>query len=619
MRNITLLIVAILLLAGCSNDNTPSSAPTFALHTEGIDVTDEGGYFEVEYTISGLNNSIMPIARCDAEWITDIDNSTNGIIALRILANYTPQPREATITLKHIGTDVTPTLTIRQEGCTGEKLAIELVECDYSKCSIRLTPQNDDMPYIVMMAEKSYFEASDITNPEALIAADIARYYSYIESSESLEEFIERENIALRGVQTRQWQELSPAKEYVIYAYGIYVNGDTYDRITPIYHTIIAERMPERVPQNFDVEISTTGPEVTLTIEPQSWEGYYMVQFVEDSQAGYIEQGLPLDNNFESAVAESFFYISDHLFYFEEKSAEQIMQQLGYRGRVTLNQTLNANHRYMVIIYAIAADEGNIPMMVSNSTVHYFSTGDVDMSDMTFAVEFKNIHPRSVDVTITPSADEPYTAVMMYARNMPAGNKQEQLDYVMSKYAPMEITGIYEEHIDQLSPDTEFILAIYGYYAGAATTELFIYRFKTLADAEGSNRIVEVQCTAYDLAEVAALEPYYNSFLGYADYFLSVDITTLTPSPALHFDIFRKDIVEEYDIEDIKQSLLEYSYTSSPDWGLCSYGNEYVICGFAEDESGYIGELYISEPISFTREQTEDAAIFIELYKEYIN
>ena len=619
MRNITLLIVAILLFAGCSNDNTPSSAPTFALHTEGIDVTDEGGYFEVEYTISGLNNSIMPIARCDAEWITDIDNSTNGIIALRILANYTPQPRTATITLKHIGTDVTPTLTIRQEGCTGEKLAIELVECDYSKCSIRLTPQNDDMPYIVMMAEKSYFEASDITNPEALIAADIARYYSYIESRESLEEFIERENIALRGVQTRQWQDLSPAKEYVIYAYGIYVNGDTYDRITPIYHTIVAERMPQRVPQNFDVEISTTGPEVTLTIEPQSWEGYYMVQFVEDSQAGYIEQGLPLDNSFESAVAESFFYISDHLFYFEEKSAEQIMQQLGYRGRVTLNQTLNANHRYMVIIYAIAADEGNIPMMVSNSTVHYFSTGDVDMSDMTFAVEFKNIHPRSVDVTITPSADEPYTAVMMYARNMPAGNKQEQLDYVMSKYAPMEITGIYEEHIDQLSPDTEFILAIYGYYAGAATTELFIYHFNTLADAEGSNRIVEVQCTAYDLAEVAALEPYYNSFLGYADYFLSVDITTLTPSPALHFDIFRKDIVEEYDIEDIKQSLLEYSYTSSPDWGLCSYGNEYVICGFAEDESGYIGELYISEPISFTREQTGNAAIFVELYKEYID
>ena len=617
MRNIALLISAIFLFAACRN-NEPS-APTFALRTEAIEVSDEGGYFEVEYAISGIENSVMPVALTDAEWITDIDNHTDGIIAFRILANYEPQPREATITLKHIGSAATPTLTIRQEGLKGEKLAIEFLECDYAKCRIRLTPQNDDMPYIVMMAERSYLEASNITNAEELIAADIARYYSYITSDESIEEFIERSNIALCGVQTREWQELSPAKEYVIYAYGIYANGDTYDRITPIYHAIIEERMPERTPQNFDVEISAAGPEVTLNIEPQGWEGYYMVQFVEDSQAGYIEQGLPLDQSFESAVAESFFYISDHLFYFEEKSAEQIMQQLGYRGQATLHQTLNANHRYMVIVYAIDAAEGNIPMMVSNCTVRYFSTGGVEMSDMTFAVQFKNIRPRSVDVTITPSTDEPYTAVMMYARNMPTGDKQEQLDYVMSKYAPLEISGIYEEHIDQLPPDTEFILAIYGYYAGAATTELFIYRFKTLEDAEGSNRIVEVRCTAYDLAEVAALEPYYKSFLGYADYFLSMEVTTLTPSPALHFDIFRKDVVEEYGTEAIKQSLLEYSYSSSPDWGLCSYGNEYIICGFAEDESGYIGELYISEPITFSKEQTADAAIFIELYKEYIN
>ena len=618
MRNITLLIVAILLLAGCSNDNTPSSAPTFALHTEGIDVTDEGGYFEVEYTISGLNNSIMPIARCDAEWITDIDNSTNGIIALRILANYTPQPRTATITLKHIGTDVTPTLTIRQEGCTGEKLAIELVECDYSKCSIRLTPQNDDMPYIVMMAEKSYFEASDITNPEALIAADIARYYSYIESRESLEEFIERENIALRGVQTRQWQDLSPAKEYVIYAYGIYVNGDTYDRITPIYHTIVAERMPQRVPQNFDVEISTTGPEVTLTIEPQSWEGYYMVQFVEDSQAGYIEQGLPLDNSFESAVAESFFYISDHLFYFEEKSAEQIMQQLGYRGRVTLNQTLNANHRYMALTYAIASDDGNVPMVVSKPIVSYFTTGSVERSDMTFTAMFENIRPRSVDVTITPSCDEPYTAVLMYAKSLPAGDKEEQLQWVMEKYAPLELTGIYSEHISQLPPATEFVLAVYGYYAGAATTDLFLYRFTTLEDGEGTNYVTEARTTAYDLAEVVTLEPYYSAFMGYADYFMSIEIETATPSPSLHFDIFRSDVVEEYSEAEIRESLLDYAYTSSPDWALCTYGNEYVVCALAEDERGYVGELFISEPIRFERGDVLDAAIFVELYSDYV-
>jgi hypothetical protein len=59
MRNITPLIVAILLLAGCSNDNTPSSAPTFALHTEGIDANK----YQIvvnEYTITSSDH--MPIA-----------------------------------------------------------------------------------------------------------------------------------------------------------------------------------------------------------------------------------------------------------------------------------------------------------------------------------------------------------------------------------------------------------------------------------------------------------------------------------------------------------------------------------------------------------------------------
>ena len=223
-----------------------------------------------------------------------------------------------------------------------------------------------------------------------------------------------------------------------------------------------------------------------------------------------------------------------------------------------------------------------------------------------------------MDVTITPSSNEPYTAVLMYAKNLPAGDKEEQLQWVMEKYAPLELTGVYSEHISHLPPATEFILAVYGYYAGAATTDLFLYRFTTLEDGEGKNNITSVSATAYDLEEVVALEPYYSGFLGYADYFMSIDIETATPSPSLHFDIFNSSVIEEYTEDEIRQSLLEYSYTSSPDWALCTYGNEYVICGLAEDEDGYVGELFISNPIRFERTDVGDAAIFVELYSDYV-
>jgi hypothetical protein len=272
----------------------------------------------------------------------------------------------------------------------------------------------------------------------------------------------------------------------------------------------------------------------------------------------------------------------------------------------------------MALTYAIDSEDGNVPMVVSKPIVTYFTTGTVERSDMTFEVTFDNIRPRSVDVTITPSSEEQYSAVLMYAKNLPSGDKQQQLEYVISKYAPLELTGVYREHISQLPPDTEFILAVYGYYASAATTDLFLYHFTTLEDGEGTNHITEVHATAYDLTEVVALEPYYSAFMGYADYFMSIDIETATPSPSLHFDIFRSDVMEEYSEDEIRQSLLDYAYTSSPDWALCSYGNEYVICGLAEDENGYVGELFVSQPICFERSDVGDAAIFVELYSDYV-
>lgn len=616
MRRILLIIMSVCAVACTDNDIT--TTVQFSVDSESIAVDDIGGYIEIEYSLSSDAADMNAAAVCDAAWITDIDNSESGIISLRILPNDTSERRSTTITLRHISTDITPQVVVTQEAKSEERLTMELINSDYSECEVRITPANDDMSYVVMMAEIAYLTEQGIDSVEELVAADEAYFYSYLTNAASLEEFLCNNNIALRGEQTKRWIDLSPAKEYVIYAYGIYTHGDEYDAITEVAHFVIESRLPERGEQQFEVSITTEGPEVSFNVIPKSWEGYYMVQLVEDTEAGYIEQGLPFTEEAEEQVAEAFFYIADHLYYFEEMGAEQVMQQLGHKGNASFIKTLNANHRYMALIYAIDSDNGNVPMVVSTPQVEYFSTGNVERSDMTFKVEFTNIRPRSVDVRIIPSSDEPYTAVIMYAKNLPNGDKQEQLDYVIENYAPLELSGEYSEHINQLPPASEFVLAIYGYYAGVATTDLFVYRFSTAEDGVGENMITGIRCSAYDLQEVANLEPYYASMLGYADYFLSVEIETLTPSPTLHFDILPSYMVEEYGLESIRASLLEYSYTSSPDWALCSYGNEYVVCGLAEDENGYVGELYISDPIIFTKDETSAAEVFVETYKDYV-
>ena len=615
MSHILWSLLLLILTTSCNND-TPSSAKEFSATPSLIEISEIGGECVVEYNLPKYIGTMLPVVVCDTEWITDIDNSQKGKIHLRVLPNYSSEEREAIVELRYIETDTRPRVVIRQRGLSGDKLSIEISEVGYSECSVKITPSDNDIRYIAMMAEKRYFTEQGITDEETLLYSDRTLFESY--TDKSLEQFLEDSGIAMQGTQTKLWQDLSPAKEYIIYTYGIYVNGDNYDRITPVYYTTVSKRLPERSVQNFSATITAEGPEVSFDIMPESWDGYYMVQLVEDSEAGYIEQGLPFTTLNEEQVAEAFFYISDHMYYFEGKSSEEIMQQLGYKGQASFHKTLNANHRYMALIYAIAAEDDNIPMVVSQLQVEYFTTGTVERSDMTFDVEFTNIRPRSVDVCITPSKDETYTAVMMYASSLPEGDKEEQLDYVMSKYAPLELSGIYKEHIDQLPPDTEFIIAVCGYYAGAPTTDLFLYRFTTAKDGKGNNKIIEVRFSAYDMAEVAALEPYYASMMGYADYFLSMEVETLTPSPTLHYELYAKSQYDSYTHEEIRASLLEYAYTSSPDWALCNYGNEYVLCGLAEDENGYVGEMFVSEPIMFTKEQTSDATIFVKLYEDYV-
>lgn len=618
MRRVVIIALLLSLVVGCNREPAfDDRASVVTPEVTSLEVDAGGGIYTIAYDVQNEIEGAPIAAITEAEWITNIDTSVAGSVTFEVMCNDSSAVRQTTLSLRYPSAESNPEITITQGVYGDAMLAITLTNVDYSECTAVVAPYSAEMPYIVMMAEKQYFIDSSITNVEELVSSDENYFFSLMAEDDSLGEFLERSNLARRGETTQRWEGLSPAKEYVIYAYGIAVDGERYRRTTPVYHYIVDSRLPERRDVEFDVAIEGEGVEISITTTPRDWDGYYMVQFVEDTEAGFIPEGNPFTEDSEVALAESFFYVADHLYYFNSLTAEEVMQELGYSGVHTVHKTLNANHTYMVMVYAIASDDGNVPMVVSHPVIDYLTTGSVNSSDMTFDVAITNIRPRSVDIAITPSNDDPYTAVVMYAANLPSGTKAEQLEYIVDHYAPLEMSGYYEEYLDQLPPDTEFVLAIYGFYAGAPTTELFLYTFATAKDGAGGNEITEVRCTAYDLGEVVALEPYYSSYLNYADYFLSVEVFTAEPSPTLHFDIFPLSVVEERGLDAIRESLLEYSYTSSPDWALCTYGNEYVVCGLAEDSSGYIGEMYVSQPVSFSYEQTAPAEEFIELYKEY--
>lgn len=619
MRHLLLIPIAMLslLLGACTDDKSDSNIPSLTIN-QVIEVSDNGGIYSLAYSVSNPLNDITPLVLTDAEWITDVAYPFEGIISFRALGNPTSEPREALLTIKYPGVENPAEVTVKQGGSIGVKLTMDISTEDYSTIETTITPVDEELVYITMLAEKEYFASMDITDEESLTRNDIAYFKSYLGDTDSMEDFLRRSNIAASGTSTRKWEMLSPSTEYVVYGYCIAFTDESYVRTSPVYHHIVGSRLPQRIDIDFGFEVETDGPETTLHITPEGWDGYYMLQLVKEGEQGFIAENEPKGEEFVTAVAESFFYVADNMYYLNGYTPEQIMSKLGHRGETTYSETLSADSKYMAILYAIATEDEMVPMMVSNPVVNYFTTGSVARSDLQFEVHITDIMPRTANIEIIPSnLKESYTAVVMYAENMPEGDNATQLAYVMENYYPFVLTGRYSERVTNLTPDCEFILAIYGIYADAPTTDLFVYRFTTKAEGVGTNRITNVQWSAYDLYEVIDIEDYYYNMLGTGDYFLSMEVTTAEPTQRVHFSVYRDDQFEELGPEGVRADLLDYSYNTLFDWSLCYYGNTYIICGFAEDENGYLGELYISEPITVKQGETSNPQDFVDRYKDY--
>ena len=68
------LMFAICALVGCRNggENGDNHKSVFSIDRSVVDISAEGGYVEVGYTLRGGNSAVMPIAKCDAEWSSTI-------------------------------------------------------------------------------------------------------------------------------------------------------------------------------------------------------------------------------------------------------------------------------------------------------------------------------------------------------------------------------------------------------------------------------------------------------------------------------------------------------------------------------------------------------------------
>lgn len=95
------LLAVTAIFAACESTNKEATENATLTITSGetMEITHEGGQFEITYTLEGAKKGAKPTVICNADWITDI--TVNESITILILTNESDEARFAPIIVKY--------------------------------------------------------------------------------------------------------------------------------------------------------------------------------------------------------------------------------------------------------------------------------------------------------------------------------------------------------------------------------------------------------------------------------------------------------------------------------------------------------------------------------------
>jgi hypothetical protein len=271
-------------------------------------------------------------------------------------------------------------------------------------------------------------------------------------------------------------------------------------------------------------------------------------------------------------------------------------------GDVEYGETLKGSTNYALVIYAIGNVDG-LPQVISAPQVFNFRTEEIGASDMTIDITVKNNYVRVADITIAPSANEPYTAAIIAKASVPEGSNEQIIEWLNSNLIMESYSGEISSHINTFQPNTEYSVLAYGLWGGVVTTDLFRVDFKTDEEGECENSVIRVDYDGpYSLKELEAYNPdYFYSYGMFEDmgwYAMWSEIHTETPSQDMFHCVYSANEFATYGEQAIFQDLVSYGCNKSQ--LLTGQNNTlYVMCGVTMDYRGNYSEMWVSEPFMF--------------------
>ena len=280
-------------------------------------------------------------------------------------------------------------------------------------CHFSVTPKDEQMPYVVMLVEKSDFDSYE---DEYKYQDNDLEWFQQkaMEEGKDLDEWLK--DFLHTGHFEADEKGLMPGTSYYLYAYGLDYEGYFLTGVTKMEFST-----PEIVQKEmtFEIDVTDVGlSKATVSVQASEETGLFFMNVF--SQQQYQEWGGDETAFANHAAALVDYYVT------MGRTLEEIVTNLGSVGMGSMIfDDLIADTEY--IAYAVGIDENFF--VNTKATVVRFTTKKAAQSSNTFTVDITGTTFCSVQGTVTPSNDDPYICTIQPKAQLDNYSSDEEIMY----------------------------------------------------------------------------------------------------------------------------------------------------------------------------------------------
>ena len=481
LKSVILALITMVAIVACQKE--PATTPNAVIEVETTELTfnDRGETKSLSYTIKNSLNGESLTASTEAEWVTIAVEADKLNITAK--GNYDDAERTAEVTLAYKGAE-NVILTLSQGRITAEKpIEVELVDYDATTITISVLTADPTTTWVPMVTYKEswdYYKG----NENDIFQADL-EYFEYLADMNdiSLSDFLSS-IVGTGSEESIRITKLEPEAEYVVYVYGISLEGE---RTTDIIATYVKTEPPHEGDITFEFSVKEEDFILEYTVTPSHTGVDYFCGIMSEEELNSWKQTLGTDNlktilqkgSIDSTIAllQQWGYIEDRTEFFSIYNLSDILEDGWFECK--------ADTKY----YIMAAKWNNNCDVIGEVGCYEHTSAHLEPSSNVLTLELKNLTQSSVDVKTTTTTNDPYVVLPLRADVVNGLSDDELFELIMSEYDYVISSYTYQGNstntFGSMRPDSNYTIVAFGYKAGTLTTsKIWRETFHTLASGD---------------------------------------------------------------------------------------------------------------------------------------